>query len=276
MDIDPIAILTVIIYFSLVWVLPLLAARLLIAVIIRNSKWNPTKKRKWLWAVLLASIWATYPWFVIVEDINGRVVDVNGQPIEGVLVTTQWSNYFRIPRIGLHNYDYRTTGLINAMEAVTDAEGRYHFPGFFHVLPLLQKLRGPSAQFYKEELRADYNVTVFPKNRGSFKPYILRDPVLNYISVVMIDMDADIQRSGSREVLWGFIEYVLRDDSCLWINIPNAIALTFNRRNPNRYPAAYIDGDKVYFLSENPKDMKRCGVDLNYFEVFEEWNVKYK
>ncbi|MCF6225550.1 MAG: carboxypeptidase-like regulatory domain-containing protein [Xanthomonadales bacterium] len=275
MDIDPPGIFTVVVYFLLVWVLPLLVGRLLVFLITRNSGWRPTKKRKWLWAALLAVIWATYPWFVVVEDINGRVVDVNGQPLEGVLVTAKWSELYRIPRIGLHDYDYLVTDLINAMESVTDADGRYHFPGFFYVSPILRRMsRGsPDVGFYKEGLRADYNVTVYPKNSVSFEIDLLRDSVLNDISVVMVEMDTDYQRRGSSGVLWGFIKYVLRDDSCLWANIPNAFVYEYkSSKNGVR-----IAGDLVKLsIIDEPKSMKQCGVDLSYFEGLNEWNIRFE
>ncbi|MCF6262761.1 MAG: carboxypeptidase-like regulatory domain-containing protein [Xanthomonadales bacterium] len=239
--------------------------------------------RKWLWVALLASIWVAYPWFVIVEDIDGRVVDEAGQPIEGVLVTAKWRENYRMSLAATDRITF-----INAMESVTDADGRYHFPGFFYVYPLLRRMQKgePMVDFYKEGLRTNsfklsWLRRTHPKKKGSFKPAIIRGSQWNDISVELVEIDTDYHQRDAKATLWWFVTEALRYDNCLWANIPNAIAATFDHRNPNKYPAAYIDGDEVYFLSkikfviiQNPKSMQQCGVDLSYFEVFKEWNIK--
>ncbi|MCF6225548.1 MAG: carboxypeptidase-like regulatory domain-containing protein [Xanthomonadales bacterium] len=277
-----------IISFVLNWALILLATYFILFALARITRWALIPKRKWLWAVLVASIWITYPWFNIVEEISGRVVDETGQPIEGVLVTAIWLAHLRRLKSGfLEGKDLRASKLANAMESVTDTDGRYHFPGFFYVSPLLWRMKKdePDMGFYKKGLGTDYSLTNFPKDKALFKTDLLRKSKFNNIDVVMVKVDAKTQQtSDENQALEKFVWHTLYDFNCSWTNIPGALVYYYQFAVQDIYEVANIPKAKVkifedqvsLFGSGSPysRSMKECGVDIGFFKGLSEWNIK--
>jgi len=66
--------------------------------------------------------WAWEPWSYIAEPIDGRVLDKEtGQPIEGAVVVANWE---------LAKPPEGNTDAWVIIETVTEADGRYHIPGW--------------------------------------------------------------------------------------------------------------------------------------------------
>ncbi|MCF6263517.1 MAG: carboxypeptidase-like regulatory domain-containing protein [Xanthomonadales bacterium] len=241
----------------------------------KHFGWELKKKHKWLWIILLASIWITYPWFSIVEDIEGRVVDVTGQPIEGVLVTALWEYEPIIPVTDLISRS--GSNAAQAREAVTNKEGRYRIYGFTYLPSFNHKLRllEPEVRFYHEDLRVDYRLskflgTTYPPN---FDWGIIRESSWNGLDVVMVISDNGSLQNGYSGSLWGFVSDVLSEDNdnCMWTNIPNAI-ITRLKATKN---SVWISEDTVKFGRRSlPRNMEKCGVDVSFFEGLDEWNIK--
>lgn len=278
-------IIATIFVFARLWALLLLTVFLIILALTRVTRWAPSQMRKWLWAALVASILATYPWFSVVEEINGRVVDETGQPIEGVLVTAIWLAHLRMINSDLlASSDLRATELVNAMESVTDADGRYQFPGFFYVSPLLWRIKKdePDMGFYKKGLGTDYSLTDFPRDKGLFKTDLLQKSKFNNITVVMVEMDAKTQQtSDESQALKEFVTYTLFDFDCMWANIPDAITYLYEDTNafqanaPKTKIHIFEDQVKLYGSgSQYSRSMSECGVDIGFFKGLSEWNIK--
>ncbi|MCF6262763.1 MAG: carboxypeptidase-like regulatory domain-containing protein [Xanthomonadales bacterium] len=261
----------IIAYYLWVLALPILVAQLLIFMLTKHFGWKLKKKHKWLWIILLASILITYPWFSIVEDIEGRVVDVTGQPIEGILITALWEYE---PIIRVTSIFSGSSYAAQAREAVTDKDGRYHIYGFTYLPSFNQKLMSgqPKVRFYQENLRVDYNLSKYKYWKGKFslRGSIVRKSLLNGLDVVMVKTD---NGSGNSGTLWGFVKSVLSEDNdnCMWANIP--VAITREYKTVKR--GIQISEDTVKFGRHSlPRNMEKCGVDIGFFKGLSEWNIK--
>ncbi|MCF6262765.1 MAG: carboxypeptidase-like regulatory domain-containing protein [Xanthomonadales bacterium] len=263
----------VLVYLFVAIVLPLLIARLLVFKAADRFNWKLEKNQKWLWVALLAIIFITYPWFSTIKDIDGRVVDATGQPIEGVLVTALWEYYPLIPSLPLFaSVDGRSVA--GAREAVTDKEGRFRVSGFTYFPPFNQKLWPfePDVRFYHEGLRVDYRLSKFLGSELDFDWGIFRGSSWNSLDVVMVEADSDFYRRQASAGLWGFVKSVLSEDNdnCMWANIP--VAITREYKTVKR--GIQISEDTVKFGRRLPRNMEKCGVDISFFEGLDEWNIK--
>lgn len=96
---------------------------------------NPDKEKRLNQNILLIAVGfllmsagpalAWEPWSYSAEPIDGRVLDKEtGQPVEGAVVVAQWilmGNFFHPDKVG---------GNLMVLEAITDADGRYHISGW--------------------------------------------------------------------------------------------------------------------------------------------------
>ncbi len=219
-------------------------------------------------------LYGTYPWFYVIDDIEGWIVDEKGKPVEGVLVTSSWILVETIPSIGLEIITHFRSGILEAKETVTDKNGRYYFPGFWKLSPLLQRLeiRPPKIRVFKDGLFFDSSQIWYSRNqRDDWLDFgIFRSSVWDGSTANIFKIETDYQRSKAGEGISAFVETVLRYSDCMWTKIPKAIVFDINRE---RRGVVQIEGDFVYILGYK-KNMSQCGVDEELFKGLKPWKIK--
>ncbi len=240
----------------------------------KKTKWKPTTNKLILYSFVIAILFKTYPWFYVVDDIEGWIVDENGKPVQGVLVTARWDLIHSIAFISIDTIAHFQSGILEAKETVTDKNGRYYFPGFWKLSPLLQRLeiQSPDIRAFKVGLFFHPGqIWHFRNNRDDWLDFgIFRGSVWDGSKTEIIRMETDSQRSRAGEGISAFVETVLRYSDCMWTKIPKAIAFDSNRE---RRRGVQIYGDNVS-ISRYKKNMSQCGVDEGFFKGLNPWKIK--
>ncbi len=201
----------------------------------KKTKWKPSTGRIVLYTFAILILYGTYPWFYVIDDIEGWIVDENGKPVEGVLVTSRWNMAESIPFMSIDTFAHMQSGILEAKEIVTDKNGRYYFPGFKRVNPLLQVLSADSP-----DIRAFKKGLYFsPTQKRRFKNYredrldfgIFRSSVWDGSTSVVVKMEDDHQRRNASGGISAFVDAVMQYSDCMWTNIPKAYATTHGLGN---------------------------------------------
>ncbi len=240
----------------------------------KNTKWKPTTNKLILYSFVIAILFETYPWFYVVEDIEGWIVDEDGKPVQGVLVTSRWDLVESIPFISIDTIAHFQSGILEAKESETDTKGRYYFPGFWSINPFLQVLdaRSPDIRAFKKGLY--FNPTQnrrFEKYKDDWLDFgIFRSSVWDGSTAKIFKIETDYQRNEVSVGLSAFVDAVLRYSDCMWTNIPKAIVFERNIRGRG---SVRISGDVVY-IRQFEKKMTQCKVNEEFFEGINPWKLK--
>ncbi len=252
-------------FFFIYWVL---------SSIRKKTKWKPSTGGIVLYTFAILILYGTYPWFYVIDDIEGWIVDEKGKPVEGVLVTSRWNLFDSIPFMSVTTMAHMQSGILEAKETVTDKNGRYYFHGFWKLSPLLQGIdaEAPDIRAFKKSLFFS------PTQKRRFKNYredrfdfgIFRSSVWDRSTAKIVKIETDSQRRRAGEGISAFVETVLRYSDCMWTKIPKAIAFDSNRE---RRRGVQIYGDNVS-ISRYKKNMSQCGVDEELFKGLKPWKIK--
>ena len=177
---------------------------------------------------LLAVLIQSYPWIYIVDDIDGRVVDVHGEPIEGVLVTSYWSTVYVFRTYGIESIYKHKAGILEASEAITDKDGRYHIPGFWKLRPFFQEIHSGFVDAFKKDLYHDPHISIYQKDMRTEILGLFHEDYADGSIFVMRDIKTDFERSVIAEGLGGFIDAVMDEKECMWMTIPNSLVLSWS------------------------------------------------
>ncbi|NOQ77915.1 MAG: hypothetical protein GQ546_00785 [Gammaproteobacteria bacterium] len=224
---------------------------------------NPTKKKLRRFSFAMAVLMQSYPWIYIVGDIDGQVVDSNGAPLEGVLVTSLWNTIYVFRTYGIEAVYGHEAGALEVIETITDKDGKYHIPGFWKFRPFFEEIHGGYVDAFKKGLYHDGQLSSYNKDKKSNILGLYYEARANDSVFVMREIKNRQEKSFNSEGLSRFIHAAqLLHNHCYWTKIPNTFIYLVSPKHSN------VKRHKVILGYKNEYEFASCGVKDYFFKDY--------
>lgn len=200
------------------------------------------------------------------EPIVAWVVDAETkQPLEGVIVVAHWQL-----EGGLEGGD--RVGQVMIMETVTDAKGRFYFPGWG---PKPRSLKGSLKTHSPEVLlfKSGYKYRSLV-NRHTYKTRTgdIKNPLRSDWDGKTIDMGRFVGESQEYSRYLSFLMGYLRfiEDDCNWKKTPSLILELQKQVDVFRGEGIVTDLYSVEYLPMSKSDVLKCGSVVDFFQGYQQ------